>query len=88
MKIDFHTSFKKAYKNRISFHKKLAIQTETRITLFKSNPKDPVLKDHPLFGAKKGLRAFSISGDIRIVYIPVSEQEVIFVDIGSHNQVY
>lgn len=88
MKIDFHSSFKKAYKNRISFNKKLAVQTEKRIILFKSNPNDPILKDHSLLGAKKGLRAFSISGNIRIVYMPVSEQKIIFVDIGSHNQVY
>jgi len=47
-----------------------------------------LLQDHRLSGAKKDLRAFSITGDIHIVYLPISDIEVIFMDIGSHNQVY
>lgn len=88
MKVKFHARFKKVYKTRIAFNKELIQQTIERITLFKNNPKNPLLKDHGLSGAKKDLRAFSITGDIRIVYLPVSEDEVIFLDIGSHNQVY
>lgn len=88
MEIKFHPRFKKSYKRRIAPNKKLALQTEERIILFKSNRKGPVLKDHGLSGAKKGLRAFSITGDIRIVYIPLSDEEVVFIDIGTHNQVY
>lgn len=88
MKIKLHNRFKKAYKSRIAPHRKLVQQTAERIDLFKTNPKNPLLKDHGLSGAKKDLRAFSVSGDIRIVYLPVSENEVIFLDIGSHNQVY
>lgn len=88
MKIKLYSSFDKSYKKRISLNIKLAIQTQKRIALFESNPNDPILKDHPLTGTKKGLRSFSVSGDIRIIYMPVLDKEVIFVDIGSHNQVY
>lgn len=88
MKVKLHHLFEKSYKSRITPAKKLVLQTEERIALFKSNPKNPLLKDHGLTGTKKGLRAFSITGDIRIVYLPVSDTEVIFIDIGSHNQVY
>lgn len=88
MEIKFHPRFKKAYKTRIAQNQKLVHQTEERIALFKSNRKNSTLKDHSLSGAKRGLRAFSITGDIRIVYIPISEEEVIFIDIGTHNQVY
>lgn len=88
MKIRFYRRFKKAYKNRIASNKNLVSQTEERIALFKSNRKHPTLRDHPLVGAKRSLRAFSITGDTRIVYLPISENEVIFIDIGTHNQVY
>jgi mRNA-degrading endonuclease YafQ of YafQ-DinJ toxin-antitoxin module len=88
MKINLHPQFKKFYKSRIAPNKKLVRQTETRITLFKDNPNNLLLKDHGLTGAKKELRAFSITGDIRTVYLPVSKGEVIFLNIGSHNQVY
>lgn len=88
MKIRLHRLFNKSYKSRIAPTHKLILQTEERISLFKIYPKSSILKDHGLTGAKKGLRAFSITSDIRIVYIPVSKNEVIFIDIGSHNQVY
>ena len=88
MEIKLHSTFKKLYKSRIAPNKKLVQQTGVRISLFQSNRKNPSLKDHKLTGAKKELRAFSISGDIRIVYRPISDNEVIFLDIGSHNQVY
>lgn len=88
MKIKFHNRFKKAYKLRIASNKKLVKQVQQRISLFQNNSKDPLLKDHGLTGAKRKLRAFSVTGDIRIVYLPISESEVMLFDIGSHNQVY
>lgn len=88
MKIKLHSGFKKVFKIRIAPNKKLVLQTEERIALFQTNHENPILKDHGLIGAKRKLRAFSVSGDIRIVYLPISQMEVIFIDIGSHNQVY
>lgn len=88
MKIKLYRKFKKAYKIRIAPHQKLVLQTEERIALFKADTMNPILKDHGLSGAKRELRAFSITGDIRIVYRPITTGEVVFLDIGSHNQVY
>ncbi len=88
MKVKLHHLFEKSYKNRISPTKNLVFQTEERIALFKIDPKNSLLKDHGLTGAKKRLRAFSVTGNIRIVYLPISDTEVVFIDIGSHNQVY
>jgi len=45
------------------------------------------LRDHKLIGKKKNFRAFSVTGDIRVVYIIVDSNIWLF-DIGSHNQVY
>lgn len=88
MKIKLHRKFKKFYKIRITPNKQLALQTKARISLFKANFRNPLLENHKLSGAKKGLNSFSVTGDVRIVYMPISEDEVIFLDIGSHNQVY
>lgn len=88
MKVRFHSKFLKNYKRRISKNKKLVNQVRDRINRFKDNPKDPILKTHNLTGAKKGLSAFSVTGDIRILYQEIAEEEVIFIDIGTHNQVY
>lgn len=88
MKIKLNRKFEKSYKGRIASNQKLILQTQERINLFVADVKNPILKDHGLIGAKRGLRAFCITGDIRIVYMPVSDEEVEFIDIGSHNQVY
>ncbi|MFH1392555.1 MAG: type II toxin-antitoxin system mRNA interferase toxin, RelE/StbE family [bacterium] len=88
MIIELHPRFKKYYKKRIVHNAKLVKQTKKRIALFQSNPHCPLLKNHSLSGKKTDLRAFSITGNIRIVYFPVSKNHVLFLDIGTHNQVY
>lgn len=88
MTIELHPRFKKSYKSRISHNVKLVSQVTNRVKIFQKDPKTPLLKDHALIGAKKGLRSFWVTGDIRIVYIQLSNDYVIFFDIGTHNQVY
>ncbi len=88
MKVKFHAKFIKNYRKRILSNKKLDNQVKIKIEQFKINPNNPILKDHNLTGTKKGLKAFSLTGDIRIIYRPSSDNEVVFMDIGSHNQVY
>ena len=56
--------------------------------LFTQNRHNPSLKNHKLTGAKKERRAFSITGDVPVVYVEISIGEVILLNIGSHNQVY
>lgn len=51
------------------------------------NPKNPVLHDHRLAGKMKTLRAFSVTGDIRMVY-QLEGESLYLYDVGSHNQVY
>lgn len=80
-------AFKKQYKKRILPHKTLDKRFEERYYLFRKDPSNPILRDHALTGTKKGYRAFSITGDIRVVY-EVRDDIAYFLDIGTHNQVY
>jgi addiction module RelE/StbE family toxin len=66
----------------------LKLIARDKIKLFVLNPKHPLLKDHKLKGEKKGLRAFHVIGDIRIVYKQITADTVLFLDVGTHNQVY
>lgn len=90
MKIVFKKSFTKQYqklrqgeKNRIN----------AALKIFSQNPFEPVLANHPL---KKGgkikinnLRAIAAGGDLRLIFRELDGyMEVIFIDVGSHNQVY
>ncbi len=83
MKIDFHRNYLKAYKK---LRKSLQLQAEERIQLFIQDRKDPLLKNHPLQGRMKDKRAFSVSGDYRIVYEKLENDEIVFLflDIGKH----
>jgi len=87
VKILYTSRFKKHFKARIRPNSNLVIKFEERFDLFLKSPNDPNLKEHALKGTKRRFRAFSITGDIRVIY-RIDNSDVIFYDIGSHNQVY
>jgi addiction module RelE/StbE family toxin len=86
-RIELHCSFVKSYAKRIAKDEKLCKQYDKRIDMFIAGYRDAPINDHALTGDLQGRRAFSVAGDIRVVYIEL-EDKVIFIDIGSHNQVY
>ena len=88
MKIKFDKRFKKNFKSRILPHKKLLKKYEDRLEKFIQDKNNAILKDHQLIGTLKGTRSFSITGDIRVIYVLRNPNEAIFLDIGTHNQVY
>lgn len=87
MKIYFTKDFKKSYKKRIQSNHNLASKFEERYDLFVADSSDIALKDHALAGKLQGHRAFSVTGDIRVIYY-THEKAIYFVDIGTHSQVY
>jgi len=87
MKIEASHTFIKNFKKRFTHQPEVKKKFFERVKLFSVDPTNPLLKDHPLKGKKIGLRAFSITRDIRVVYY-VKEKTVYFLDIGTHNQVY
>ena len=86
MQIKYHKNFTKSFKKLTPL---LKDKTKKVIIKFTKNPRDKTLKNHKLTGKLNNKRAISVTGDIRIIF----EQHnnyilVIFLDIGSHNQVY
>ncbi len=59
-----------------------------RFLMFLKNPAKPALRDHPLICNLRGKRAFSTTGDIRVVYRFLDKKTVLLLRIGAHNQVY
>lgn len=88
MDVYHHAKFLKNYRKRVLSNKKLKKQFAKKLKLFVKNPFDKTLKNHPLKGKKIGTRAFSITGDFRVVYKQISKSKVLLLDIGTHNQVY
>lgn len=87
MRVKYHREFVKSYKKRIASNPKLVSQFQKQLQKFLDDKSNHTLKDHKLVGEKLEFRAFSITGDIRVVY-KIVEDEVWLYDIGSHNQVY
>jgi len=87
MKVEFKDAFIKAFRKRFSHDADLRKKFQERLTLFSLNSANPMLRDHPLKGSRSNFRSFSISGNIRVVYIIVDDIAY-FIDIGTHNQVY
>lgn len=58
------------------------------IKLFIVNTEDTRLRSHALRKRMKGKFAFSITGDMRIIYEWLGKNTVRFLAIGGHNKVY
>ncbi len=79
--------FAKHYGRRIARDPKLVQRFDKRLRLFVRGERGWPLYDHPLKGPQLGQRAFWIKGDLRVVYKETGDA-YIFLDVGSHNQVY
>lgn len=89
MEVSFSESFKKAYRKRI---KSTEIESEfwRRLDMFIIDPFDSKLKTHKLSGKLKGLWSFSIEYDLRVVFFFTNgkQKKAVFVDLGTHDEVY
>lgn len=85
MKIFFSERFKKRFQK---LPEKIQDKFEDRLAIFMKNPAYPILKSHPLKGNMVGYRAFSITGDYRVIYRIIDHGNIKLVNIGTHAQVY
>lgn len=87
MIIRWHKDFEKHYKKRILPFSNINFKFKERVKIFINNQNSPIIKDHKLKGKKNKYRAFWIGGDLRISYKKLGN-EISFMDVGTHNQVY
>lgn len=79
--------FIKAYKKRIQPHGNISLRFDERMGQFYRGKRGVPLNDHALSGRLSGYRAFSITGDVRVIY-KETDEGIELIDIGSHAQVY
>jgi len=80
--------FKKAYQKKIKTDDNLKRKFWKTMKLFSSNPFSKQLRTHKLTGTLKGLWAFSVDYDTRVIFSFLKDDEVLLIDIGSHDEVY
>ncbi len=86
-KLESTRQFQKRLKQRYGHQPKTIERLARHLELFRQGIRKEPINDHPLTGKLKGLRAFSVGGDVRVVY-QEAEDHYLLLDIGSHNQVY
>ncbi|GAA6615126.1 type II toxin-antitoxin system YafQ family toxin [Scytonema sp. NUACC26] len=87
------SSFKRAFKKLVQRRPEMQERIEERLVLLATNPFDPTLQTHKLKGKLLGAWACSVEYDCRIVFNFVEnsesgEEEILLIDIGSHDEVY
>ncbi len=85
--IEYSKYFQKHLKHRYAHQPKVIERFKQHLELFRNGVRREPLNDHPLTGKLQGLRAFSVGGDVRVVY-QENEDHYLLLDIGSHNEVY
>lgn len=63
-------------------------KAEAREKIFVANVFDSRLGTHKLSGKDEGRWAYSVDYDYRIKFTFASDNEVLYVDIGTHDEVY
>lgn len=85
MIVNYSKSFIKQIKKS---PKKIKTQLIQRIEVFSQNPLHSSLHNHSLLGEYAGYYSINITGDWRAIYMPISDDEVLFIAFGTHSQLY
>jgi len=88
IKIIWDQGFKKIYQKKVKNDLELKKRFWTMMRLFSQNPFDRRLRAHKLTAKLEGLWAFSVAYDCRVIFKFLDKDEVLLVDIGSHDEVY
>lgn len=91
--ITFDTSFKRAYKALLRKRPALQPKVEAVLHLLARDPFEPSLQTHKLKGQLAGSWACTVEYDCRIIFDLVKQpqadaDEILLIDIGSHDEVY
>jgi len=85
MNIGYSRQFKKQYKKLSVLNQKKFLK---QVKIFIENPYSSVLHIHKLHGPFKNHMSINITGDIRAVFVYIGLEDIDFVAIGSHSELY
>jgi addiction module RelE/StbE family toxin len=85
LKVLFSKKFSKMFERLPNDIKEKA---KNKMHLFNENRWNPILKIHPLQGEYSGTKSMNVTGDYRIIFKYLSPDEVEFIKIGTHSQLY
>ena len=88
VKVSFSSFFKKALKYLLKKNPGKRKIFEEKSDLFLKDPYHSQLETHKLRGKLKGYLSFTVEYDLRVIFYFAGNTEIVFVDIGAHDEVY
>lgn len=88
IEVTFSSSFKRSFKKVIKNNKSLEEKFWLAVELFCNDPFNERLHTHKLSGKLKGLWAFRIDYDLRLIFFFSDKDHAVFTDVGKHDEVY
>ncbi len=88
LKVEYDVRYLNDLKQLVRKQPELVEEINLRAQWFKKNPEDTRLNNHDLKKKMKSKWAFSITGDIRIIYKWLGKNKVRLLAIGGHEKVY
>lgn len=85
MLIVYHKNFQKKV---AKLQKGKLISLKEKLIIFKNNPFDERLNNHPLHGKFADCRSINITGDLRLIYKKLDDSNFLFIDLGTHSNLY
>jgi mRNA-degrading endonuclease YafQ of YafQ-DinJ toxin-antitoxin module len=86
--VTFSLTFKRAFRKRIKGNIDLQARFWQKVGQFQQDPFQPTLRTHKLSGKMKNMWSFSIEYDARVIFYFTDDDKAVFVDIGTHDEVY
>lgn len=88
IKVSYNPSFKRSFKRKIVAGSEREARLRAKIGLFMNDPFDIGLRTHKLSGRLKGYWSFSVEYDLRVIFYFEDAETAVFVDLGTHKEVY
>lgn len=85
MTIHYSKRFEKSFSKLPKIIKLKALKKEH---LFLADPFYPILKTHKLHGKQKEEWSYSVDSSYRITFIFLPDSSILYLDIGTHDQLY
>lgn len=85
MQFSSSKGFKKNFKKMPA---KIKQQFKQKIIIFLVDEYHSVLNNHKLAGEYGDYRSINVTGDYRAIYKKLDQDTVLFIDIGTHSQLY
>ena len=88
IQVSFSSAFKRAFKKRIKGNSDLEARFWQKLEQFTIDPFEQSLKTHKLSGNLNEFWSFSVGYDERVLFYFTEDGNTVFVDFGSHDEVY